>query len=258
MDKHPWLLQFHKELRQEARMEGFVREETEHVVRLISRYGDLAFIIASDLNEENAGEVIRNELDYFRSLKQDFEWKVYSYDRPPHLKELLRREGFTVGEPEALMIIKLDERHPLLTRELSSRVREITDEQGIRDIVALEDAVWGESHAGLGERLWRDKREHPDSLYLYGVFEEDRLVSAAWMYLEQNSSFASLWGGATLPEFRGKGGYSDLLAIRARKAYEKGHPFLMVDASPMSRPILEKHGFVCLAYSYGCQSPSMK
>ena len=71
------------------------------------------------------------------------------------------------------------------------------------------------------------------------------------MYLETSSSFASLWGGSTLPSFRRKGYYKKLLTVRA----QKGHPFLTVDAGSMSRPILEKYGFICLAYSYGCQSP---
>ncbi|MFG6149265.1 GNAT family N-acetyltransferase [Halobacillus sp. B23F22_1] len=105
------------------------------------------------------------------------------------------------------------------------------------------------------DRLWRDKQDDPDSLFLYGVYEEGRLVSGAWMYVEKGTSFASFWGGATLPEYRGKGFYSSLLAVRAGKAYEKGCRYMTVDASPMSQPILEKHGFTCLAYSYGCQSP---
>lgn len=33
MDKSRWLSQFHKELRLEAQVQGYIREETEHVVR---------------------------------------------------------------------------------------------------------------------------------------------------------------------------------------------------------------------------------
>ncbi|ATP39925.1 GNAT family N-acetyltransferase [Solibacillus sp. R5-41] len=256
MDKNELISRFHKELRYESLIQGYIREETEHVVRHISMFDEKGFIIASNVNVGNAREIIRNELNYFSNCKQDFEWKVYSYDKPDSLKDILDQEGFKIDNPEALMVMKLDDRHPFLSNSPFLSVKEITDEQGIQDIVVLEDTIWNESHAELGERLWRDKQNNPDSLYLYGIYENGQLVSAAWMYLETNSSFASLWGGSTLPLFRGKGYYTKLLTVRAQKAYEKGHPFLTVDASPMSRPILEKHCFCCLAYSYGCQSPT--
>ena len=258
MNKNELISRFHKELRQEAQTQGYIREETEHVVRHISKFGEKGFIIASNVNEDNAREVIRKELNYFSNLKQEFEWKVYSYDKPDRLKDMLAEEGFKIDPPEALMVMKLDASHALLSKSPFFGVKEITDEKGIQDIVALEDTIWNESHAELGQQLWRDKQNHPDSLYIYGIYEDDQLVSAAWMYLETNSSFASLWGGSTLPLFRGKGYYTKLLTARAQKAFEKGYPFLMVDASPMSRPILEKCGFCCLAYSYGCQSPTTK
>lgn len=256
MDKNELLAKFHKELRHDAQVQGYTREETEHVVRHVSQYGESGFILASNVNEDNAKEVIKNELTYFTNKKMDFEWKVYSYDYPSSLIDILEQEGFEMGEPEALMVMKVDENHPMLTHVQAIEVKEITDKQGIQDIVVLEDTIWNESHAELGERLWRDKQNNPESLFLYGIYVEGQLVSAAWMYLETNSSFSSLWGGSTLPSFRGNGYYTKLLAVRARKAYEKGQPYLTVDASPMSRPILEKHGFQCLATSYGCQSPS--
>ena len=256
MDKKEWIALFHKELRQEAITPGFRREETDHVVRHISKFNENGFILNSNVNERSAREVIQHELTYFSNLKQRFEWKVYSYDNPDNLTEIMKQEGFTIDNPEALMVMKLSERHPLLTNNDLLVVKEIMDEQGIKDVIALEEAIWNGTHTELGERLWRDKQNSPDSLYIYGVYDDGRLVSAAWMYLEKNSSFASLWGGSTLPEFRGNGYYSKLLAVRAQKAYEKGYSFLTVDASPMSKPILEKCGFSCLAYSYGCQSPA--
>ncbi|MGE7023508.1 GNAT family N-acetyltransferase [Solibacillus cecembensis] len=256
MDKNELISRFHKELRHEAQTQGYIREETEYVVRHISKYDENGFIISSNVNEGNARAIIRHELNYFSNRKQDFEWKVYSYDKPDNLKDILDQEGFKIGSPEALMVMELDDQHPLLTNSQLLGLKEITDEQGIQDIVVLEDTIWNESHAELGVKLWRDKQNNPDSLFLYGIYEDGQLVCAAWMYLEPNSSFASLWGGSTLPLFRGKGYYTKLLTARAQMAYEKGHPFLTVDASPMSRPILEKCGFCCLAYSYECQSPT--
>ncbi|WP_252503022.1 GNAT family N-acetyltransferase [Sporosarcina sp. Marseille-Q4943] len=257
MNKQDLLLLFDKELRKNLHTPGYRREVTEHVIRHVSLHGERGFIIDSRVNEENASEVIQEEMNYFNRLGVGFEWKVYSYDRPNDLKELLGQAGFTIEPQESLMVMDINDAHSLRHRKQQTYVNEIVDQKGIREMISLIDIIWEDSHEELGNRLWRDKQNDPDSLYLYGIYDDDRLVSAAWICFEKNSSFASLWGGSTLPEYRGKGFYTSLLSVRANKAKEKGYQFLTVDASPMSKPILEKHGFYCLAYSYGCQSPEL-
>jgi GNAT superfamily N-acetyltransferase len=61
------------------------------------------------------------------------------------------------------------------------------------------------------------------------------------------TEFAGLWGGGTLPEWRGRGVFRALVAHRARLAADRGFRYLQVDATPDSRPILERLGFVVLA-----------
>nr|WP_245345346.1 GNAT family N-acetyltransferase [Halobacillus andaensis] len=249
---------FHKQLRIESTPPGFIKEETDHVIRHVSKFNEDGFISASNVNEQNAEQIIQEELNYFINLGQRFEWKVYSYDQPPYLIDLLKEQGFTIEDREALMVMEIDQDHPFLEEITPALLKEITDEAGIKEMISLIESIWEGSFSMLGERLWRDKQDDPDSLFLYGVYEDGRLVSGAWMYVEKGTSFASFWGGATRPESRGKGFYSSLLAVRAQKAYQKGYRFMTVDASPMSQPILEKNGFTCLAYSYGCQSPDPK
>jgi len=78
-------------------------------------------------------------------------------------------------------------------------------------------------------------------------------ASAAWTYFPKHSQFASLWGGSTVSGFRKQGLYTSLLAVRAQEARDRGVRFLTVDASDMSRPILEKFSFERIAYSYPCK-----
>ena len=61
------------------------------------------------------------------------------------------------------------------------------------------------------------------------------------------TEFAGLWGGGTLPEWRGRGIYRALVRYRAELAAQRGYRYLTVDASPDSRPILERLGFIRLA-----------
>ncbi len=58
--------------------------------------------------------------------------------------------------------------------------------------------------------------------------------------------FATLWGGGTLPGWRGRGSYRALVAERAARARARNIRYLQVDASPSSRPILERLGFLAV------------
>jgi GNAT superfamily N-acetyltransferase len=53
----------------------------------------------------------------------------------------------------------------------------------------------------------------------------------------------TLFGGATLPEARGRGAYRALVAARWDDAVARGTPALVTQAGAMSRPILARLGF---------------
>ena len=53
----------------------------------------------------------------------------------------------------------------------------------------------------------------------------------------------ALLGGTTVPQWRGRGLYRAMIAVRARESAERGSPLLHVDASPASAPILRRCGF---------------
>jgi GNAT superfamily N-acetyltransferase len=67
------------------------------------------------------------------------------------------------------------------------------------------------------------------------------------MRYRQGDAFGSLWGGATLAEYRGKGIYTAMVAERVKEARQRGGRWLTVDCSAMSLPILERRGFQKLA-----------
>lgn len=69
------------------------------------------------------------------------------------------------------------------------------------------------------------------------------IVSAAWLEINPGTDFAGLWGGSTLPAWRGRGLYKALVAARAQVAAARGVRYLQVDASTNSEPILRRLGF---------------
>ena len=72
-------------------------------------------------------------------------------------------------------------------------------------------------------------------------------IAAGRVEFHPGTEFAGLWGGGTLPAWRRRGVFRALVAHRAALASDRGFRYLQVDASPDSRPILERLGFVALA-----------
>ena len=230
------------------------REVVENIVRQVNTApdGDGA-VIYSRLDETEVEDAIREQVSYFESIGQDFEWKVYDYDTPPDLKERLAAHGFEVEDLDVVMVLDLEEAPETLFQPVPHAVRRITGPAGIGDVVSVEEAVWGKDFSELGRYLTRTLTHHPQQLSVYVACVGDKSASAAWIFFTAGSRFGSLWGGSTLSEYRGRGLYTALLAARAREARDRQVRYLTVDASPMSRPILEKFGFQVIAFAYACK-----
>ena len=230
------------------------REIEPHVIRHINtaEVGG-GFITYSQLNDLNADDTIREQVNYFESIGQNFEWKLYDYDQPSDLKERLLSHGFIIEETEAIMVLDLEAAPENLWQPILHNVQQITDPKQLVDVQSVEEQVWDEDYSFVLNFLGYTLRNYPEQMSVYVAYINEQPVSAAWIYFSKHSQFASLWGGSTVSTFRKHGLYTALLAIRAQEAKSRGVKFLTVDASPMSRPILEKIGFEMIAYSYPCK-----
>jgi len=245
------------------------REESIGIVRQVPLMPDrLGFVAYSHLDEENADAVIRAQIDRFTVLGIDFEWKLYDHDTPPDLKERLHTAGFIIEEAESIMVLDLDQApiellnpaptvkrneaaHPMGAENIE--VRRITEPDGLADVIVVEEAVWKVKMEWIHDHLGSYLRDYPKLLSVYVAYVDGVPASAAWVFHFSSSQFASLWGGSTLSGQRGKGLYTALLAVRVQEAMRRSRRFLVVDASSMSRPILEKYNFHLLDYSTPCK-----
>ena len=256
MQRNRLLSIYHRDQRLEVRFPDMRRDLLPRIIRLVnvSGTGD-GLIVHSQLDEQDVESAIQAQILFFERIGQSFEWKVYDYDTPADLIKRLAAAGFAIEEPESIMVLELDEGHPLLLRSRFPDVRRLSSPSQVTDVMAVERAVWNEELMGLAKFLTDCLRQNPAGVRIYGVYCDGRPVSVAWALFSRNSVFATLWGGSTLPAFRGRGYYSALLSIRAQEAWRRGVRFLAVDASAMSRPILEKHGFVKIAEATPCKWP---
>jgi len=160
------------------------------------------------------------------------------------------RHGFAADELEAVMVLDTMDAAPELHRPADPQIdiRRITGPPDIEPVIALENEVWGTDHAWL-RKFAEEAATSPESLSMYCVYADGVAASAAWIRFHPGTQFASLWGGSTLVAYRGRGFYTALLALRVQEAMRRGYRFVTIDASPMSQPIVERHGFRVITHA---------
>ena len=124
MNRSQMIALYDQDQRKDVEYPGMRREVTPKVVRHIdtSDNGE-GLITYSQLNEANAEDTIREQVNYFESIGQDFEWKVYDYDEPSELKERLGSYGFIVEEAEALVVLDLEDAPAILWQPVLHHAR---------------------------------------------------------------------------------------------------------------------------------------
>jgi GNAT superfamily N-acetyltransferase len=197
------------------------------------------------LDGEELDTLIARQVQIFAERGEPFEWKLHSYDRPPDLPRRLRLAGFVPEDEETVVIASVDDAagRPLLPDGVS--LREVTDRSDLDRIAAFEQNVWedGEDRGWLAESLEAERTADPLGLRIVVAEAGGVIVCAGWVRFEHGTDFATLWGGTTMPAWRGRGIYRALVAYRASLAAQRGFRFIQVDASSASRPILERLGF---------------
>jgi GNAT superfamily N-acetyltransferase len=188
--------------------------------------------------------LIARQRDYFARRNEAVEWKTYGYDRTPGLTDRLVFAGFAAEEQETVLIgLAADMAvEPVLPPGVT--LRQVVTEKDLRAIADLRSAVWNEDLSWRADDLIRQVAAARDDDVAVFVAEADgEVVSSARLEFRPRTQFAGLWGGATLPEWRGKGIYRALVARRAQLAVARGFRYLQVDASKDSAPILRRLGF---------------
>jgi GNAT superfamily N-acetyltransferase len=243
---------YDQEQRQRLIIPGMRREVDGHLVRHISLAEGGGMVLYSQLAVPEVERAVQAQVAYYQQIGQDFEWKVYSHDSPPDLKDRLQAYGFEIGEEEAILVLDLAAAPAILFEPVTHSLQRVTDPEQIEAVVGVQQQVWQSNFDWLKQRLTTNLRERPNYLSVYIAYVDSVAVASAWTNFPPDNQFASLWGGSTLPVYRRLGIYTALLAARVQEAQRRGIRFLTVDASRMSRPILQKLGFQLIAYAYPC------
>ncbi|HEV2439471.1 MAG TPA: GNAT family N-acetyltransferase [bacterium] len=238
---------------------GVRYERVGSVVRAIGAWNAVVF---ARLTPDDADAVIADQVAFFRSLAGGvvpgadagaIEWKVYGHDLPADLGARLAAAGFEPDEPETLAVFDLgtELREGPDTGAAGPEeveIRQVGDEAAFADFIAAGAAAFGRDVNEQKTRIGRELKAwlSDPALALYVAYARGRAVASARAEFPPGRSFAGLWGGGTIAEYRGRGIYRALVQARAREARRRGYRFLRVDARETSRPILERLGFLAL------------
>jgi GNAT superfamily N-acetyltransferase len=187
--------------------------------------------------------LIGRQVAFYSERGESFEWKLHGHDLPDDLDARLLDAGFEPEDTETVEIATVSTATGTPVLPDGVTLRETREREDLERIVSMEDRVWGNDGSALIHDLAAELVAMPDALTIVVAEAGGEVVSAGWMRSPAGTGFATLWGGATLPEWRRKGIYRALVAYRANLAAARGVTYLEVDASDDSRPILERIGF---------------
>ncbi|WP_345188051.1 GNAT family N-acetyltransferase [Microbacterium panaciterrae] len=170
------------------------------------------------------------------------EWKTRGHDAAPGLAAALLEAGFAPEDEESVML-----------GEASALAGDVPVPPGVtlREIRAEHDILAMEEMQGrvFGDPDWQSRAARTVArvasgadIVLWIAESEGQVISAGRLEPVAGTEFAGIWGGATLPEWRGRGVYRAVTARRAHAALQRGIRYLHSDSTEFSRPILERSG----------------
>lgn len=223
---------------------GVRYEQDGPVLRVIGRHvGFVSTPRDTGLRGADLDRLIARQRDYFGARGESVEWKTWGYDEPPDLAGRLRSAGFEPETEETVLIGLTSEMatEPVLPDAVI--LRQVTERPDMDRIAEMQSIVWDEDCSWQAEELAENVAAAPGDLQVWTAEADGVVVSAARIEFRPGTEFAGLWGGSTLPQWRGRGIYRALVARRAQLAAARGVRYLQVDASPDSAPILRRLGF---------------
>ncbi|MFG2480510.1 GNAT family N-acetyltransferase [Streptomyces fagopyri] len=182
--------------------------------------------------------LIARQRDFYAARGEAFEWKTRAHDLPADLTDRLTAAGFVAEDSETVLIGQSADlaTDPVLPDGVT--LRRVTARSDLERIAAMEGTVWGEESSWLADDLSARIDNAPENTIVLVAEARTEVVCAAWLVFNDGVDFAGLWGGSTLEDWRGQGIYRAMVAHRAQLAAAREVPYVYVDASADSTPIL--------------------
>jgi len=240
---------YDEQLRTDAETPSAISVTRLGPLRLVSFLGGRGFITYRSLGEvDEAGvrKLVAEATAHFRADGgiRKVEWKTRGHDHAPGLHDALLEHGFVPEDPESIMIGDAAALAADVPLPDGVTLRQVTEESDVRAMCAMQDEVFGAPASDQMANAILRRQALDDGMELWVAEAEGQIVTAGRLEPVADTEVAGIWGGATRPEWRGRGIYRALTAARARSALAVGKTLIHSDSTEYSRPILERYGFV--------------
>ncbi len=214
------LAAYDEQLRTDAETPSAVAVTHLGPLRLVTFAGGRGFVTYKDLAGADAQTIERWVKEAVGHYRQDpgisrVEWKTRGHDHAPGLHDALLDNGFTPDEPESIMIGDARTLAADVPVPAGVELRRVTAAADVRAMCAMVGAVFDDPHSDeVADALLR-RLGFGDGMELWVAESQGRIIGAGRLEPVRGSQFAGIWGGATRPEWRGRGVYRALTAARA-------------------------------------------
>ena len=241
-------------MRRTVHIAGCAREITPLVTRCTTTTGSQRYIMWHDFRESSVSACVDAELAAVRGYAKVLMWKLYGHDSThDELRELLIDRGYEEHDRCTLMATPVQ----ALIDALTAAQRNASPTFTVRELVTAKDldayqAIWDEVWPDAPNSRYVDDyraliEKHEPGIAYFAGFDGDNPVSSGYMFHHPGDDIALLCGGTTKAAWRRQHAYTRMLAVRAQAALERGAKYLAVEASPESKSILERLGFMPLS-----------
>jgi GNAT superfamily N-acetyltransferase len=189
---------------------------------------------------EQVDEVLAEVREELRARgRTQTQWEVGSSAAPRLVDALLERGLVPDKDPYAVALVLTHEPPQVGSLFTARRV------ETLEELEASAPVQW-EAFGATPKEIEEARRLLPerfrDSPHLrHSVWLDGKVVCTGTSTPTEHGLL--LYGGATLPEARGRGAYRALIRARWNEAVARGTPALITQGGSMSRPILERLGF---------------
>ena len=243
------LAAYDEQLRTDAETPGAITVTRHGPLRLVTFMNGRGFVTYQNLgaaDERGIRSLVSDALAYYQGDPEitRVEWKTRGHDNAPGLHEALLEHGFVPDAAESIMIGEATGLAVDVPLPDGVTLRRVTEESDVRAMSAIEDEVFDEPVLAETADAHLRRLALGDGMELWVAEFDDQIVSVGRLEPVRGTDFAGIWGGATIPAWRGRGIYRALTAARARSALDMGKTLIHSDSTEYSRPILERSGML--------------
>ena len=200
----------------------------------------------ADLEEQNCKEVIDSIIKIYGKENKVFGWLVGPTSRPKNISGLLIDRGFKKVQELSTSGMILEDLGVNISTNDEYEIRKVDEEEFDRNISLITTSFGMGLTEDVARVVMAMYKSQGRNSYLYLAYDRgnEKPVAFAASIMDKINDLVILLGAGTLPEYRGKGIYSSLVARRLEDAKSAGvHAAIIQAVKHTSAPICAKLGF---------------